>query len=201
MEDQGQQRATDRRTPGHPGGEGVRLLAEVAETDERLLELSSEWKDLARTLEALRREIVVTSAQALRSRTRAANEGRERDGDLQETGAAVTMPSDDSAPRLMVEFVVALRKTEERRVGLHAAMDALRTRRQALLDRLPASVSRACRSIADMGLVPVVSPVARGACGVCNAPLSEVVLATLSHDAWAVCARCDRLLYSAGPPE
>lgn len=93
----------------------------------------------------------------------------------------------------MQEFEAALRDIEEPRVALHAAMDDLRRRRQALLRRLPASLSSAYQSRADAGRLPAIAAVVKGTCGGCESPLPESVIEAFSHGADGVCASCDRL--------
>ena len=175
-----------------PSGDGV-LLAELAGLDELLRERGAAWKDFVRRLDTLRREIAVTSAQVQRSRSLAARRAS-RDGDAEEARLSAPDRDEARATRLTQEFEAALQETEERRVGLHAEMDDLRRRRQALLRRLPVPLSRAYQSLADAGRVPAVAAVTDGVCGGCASPLPESVVEALSCGAVAVCARCDRLL-------
>ena len=76
-------------------------------------------------------------------------------------------------------------------------MDDLRRRRQALVRRLPAPLSRAYQSLADAGRLPAIVGVAKGTCGGCESPLPDSVVEALSHGAAAVCGRCERLLHPA----
>lgn len=180
----------------HPSGEGL-LLAELASLDESLRERGSAWKELARRLDALRREIAVTNAQVQRSRSLAACKAS-RDDDTDQ-GARPSAPNRDDAraTRLTQEFEAALRGTEERRVALHAEMDDLRRRRQALLQRLLAPLSRAYQSLTDAGRRPAIAAAAKGTCGGCESPLPGSAIEALGHGAVVVCARCERLLHLA----
>lgn len=180
-----------RTAPRHLPEDGV-LLGHLAECDESLRERGAAWKDLARRLDGLRREIAVTSAEAQRSRSLAARKAsRDGEGDAGPSGPT---REEVRATRLTQEFEAALRRTEERRVELHAEMDDIRRRRQSLLGRLPAPLSRAYQSLAGAGRLPAVAAVAKGACGACGSPLPESVIEALSHGAVAVCTRCERLL-------
>lgn len=186
-----------RTTGHHPSGDGL-LLAELADFDELLRERGAAWKELVRRLDALRREIAVTSAQVQRSRSLAARKAS-RDGDAdQEARPAAPTRDEARATQLTREFEAALRETEKRRVSLHSEMENLRRRRQALLGRLPAALSRAYRLLADAGRGPAVAAVADGVCGGCESSLPESVIEALSHGAGAVCARCERLLRPSG---
>ena len=186
------------RTAGHqPSGDGI-LLAELAGLDELLRERGDAWKELVRRLDALRREIAVTSARAQRSRSVAA--GRASRGGEAYEEAKPSAPTRDEAraARLTQEFEAALRETEERRVALHAEMEDLRRRRQTLIGRLPASIARAYQSLADGGRTPAVASVVNGACGACQAPLPEFVIEALGQGAVVACAGCERLLRPSG---
>lgn len=183
---------------GGPDPSGDGLLAELARLDELLQERGAAWKELVRRLDALRREIVVTSTQVQRSRSLAAREASLLDGDADQEARPLPPSRDEArATGLKQEFEVVLREAEERRVALHAEMDDLRRHRQALLKRLPAPLSLAYQSLADTGRVPAIAAVAKGACGGCGSPLTESVIDTLRHGAVAVCARCERLLQLA----
>jgi len=182
------------RTAGHhPSGDGP-LLAELAGLDELLRERGAAWKELVGRLDALRREIAITSAPVQRSRSLAARKKPQDDDADQEARPSAPTPDEARATRLKQEFEAALRETEERRVALHGEMDDLRRHRQALLGRLPAPLSLAYQSLADAGRLPAIAAVAKGTCGGCESPLSESVIEALSHGAVAVCARCERLL-------
>jgi predicted nucleic acid-binding Zn-ribbon protein len=180
------------RTAGPHPSDGGLLIAELADLDDLLRERDGAWRELVRHLDALRREIVVTGAQAQRSRSLAAR-AASRDGDA---GARPAAPTGDEVrtTRLTKEFEASLRETEERRVRLHAEMDDLRRRRQALVPRLPVPVSRAYLSLVLAGRLPAIAAVAKGVCGGCEAPLSESVSEALRRGAVTVCARCERLL-------
>jgi predicted nucleic acid-binding Zn-ribbon protein len=184
---------TERHRPNADGG----LLADLAELDELALERAAGWKRLAQRRDALRREIAVTSAQIQRSRSLAAHMPSGDEENVEAARPSALTRDEIRAARLMREFEAALRKIEERRVAFHAEMDDLRRRRQALLQRLSTSVSRAYQSLADAGRLPAIAAVAKGACGGCESPLPESVIGALSHGAAAVCARCDRLLHPA----
>lgn len=174
-----------------------RLLADLAEIDELALERVAEWKRLAQRLDVLRRRIATTSAQIQRSRSLAVHTpSRDEDADEVARPSAPTR-DEDRGVRLMQEFEATLRETEERRVAFHAQMDNLRRRRQALLQRLPAALSRLYQSLADAGRVPAIAAVAKGTCGGCESPLTEPVIEALSNGAVAACARCERLLHLA----
>jgi len=184
----------------HPSGDGL-LLAELAGIDELLRERDAVWKDLVHRLDGLRREIAVASAKVQRSRSLAArNTPRDDDAD-QDTSPPGPTRDEVRATRLTQEFEATLRETEQRRVALHAEMDDLRRRRQALLRRLPASISRAYQSLTDAGRTPVIAVVANGACSGCEAPLPEFVIEALSQGAVVACACCERLLRLARPVE
>lgn len=170
------------------------LLTQLAGLDTLLGEHGAVWKELVQRLDTLRREIALTSLEDRRTRSRAARKPlRDHSAD---PDARPSQPGLDEvrARQLTQEFEVALRETEERRVALHAQMHDLRRRRQAVLQRLPAPLSRTYQSLADSGRLPAIAPVAKGACGGCHAPLAESVRQALSHGAVAVCARCERLL-------
>lgn len=180
-----------------PSGDGA-LLAELADLDFSLQERGVAWHELARRLDALRREIVVTSTQAQRSRSLAARRAlRDQDGGQEAPPPAPTRDA-ASAARLTHEFEAALRETEERRVALHAEMEALRRRRQDLLARLPAPISQAYKGLTDAGRTPAVATVLSGACGGCQAPLPASVVEILDQGAVVACARCERLLLPLG---
>lgn len=185
------------RTEQHRPAADGRLLADLAEIDELALERDADWKRRAQRRDALRREIAVTSAQIQRSRSLAAHMPSRDEEDVEAARPSAPTRDEDRAARLMQEFEAALRQTEERRVAFHAEMDDLRRRRQALLQRLPASVSRAYQSLAEAGRLPVIAAVAKGACGCCESPLPESVIEALSQGAVAACARCERLLHPA----
>lgn len=187
------------RPERHRANADERLLAELAKIDELALERDAEWKRLAQRLDALRREIATTSAQIQRSRSLAAHmPSRDEDADEVARQSARTR-DEDRGVRLMQGFEAALREAEERRVAFHAEMEDLRHRRQALLRRLPAAISRPYQSLADAGRVPAIAAVAKGICGGCESPLTESVIEALSHGAVAVCARCERLLMPSVP--
>lgn len=176
------------------------LLVELAGIDELLRDRAAAWKELVRRLEGLRQEIAVASAQVQRSRSLVRQKPRDDDADQ---GARLSAPARDEARagRLTLEFEAALRDTEQRRVGLHAEMDDLRRRRAARLRQLPASISRAYRSLTDGGRTPAIAAVAKGACIGCGAPLPDVVIEALGQGAVVACARCQRLLHLAKPAE
>jgi hypothetical protein len=181
-----------------PPDSDVTLLVELAGLDEVLGERGRVWHELVRYLDRLRRGIAVASAQAQRSRSLAAlKASREQDGGLADRTPA---PARDDAgdAQLLREFEAALRETEQRRVALHAEMEALRGRRQDLLGRLSAPISRAYQPLADGGRTPAVATVVNGACGGCQAPLPQFVVEALGQGAVVSCARCQRLLLPAG---
>ena len=91
--------------------------------------------------------------------------------------------------------------TEQRRLALHAEMDDLRRRQEAILRLLPVAISRAYQSLLDGGPAPAIAVVANGACGGCEAPLPEFVIEALSEGDVMACARRERLLRLAGPIE
>lgn len=181
---------------GHPASEDGRLLANLAGIDELVLERDVEWKGLAQHLDALRREIAVTSARLQRSRSLAARKPSRDDDGGQGRSPAPTR-EEERAPQLMLKFEARLRETEVRRIAFQAEMDDLRRRRQALLQRLPASVSGAYQSLAAEGRLPVIAPAVKGACGGCESPLPDSIIEALSHGAAAACAHCERLLHLA----
>jgi hypothetical protein len=175
--------------------EDGRVLADLAKIDELLREREASWKGLVQRLDGLRREIAVLGAQVQRSRSLATRGApREDDGHQGEKPSSAPDRHEARSSRLMQEFETALRETEARRGALHAEMDDLRLRRQALLGSLPASISRAYQSLADTGRVPAVAVVANGVCSGCGSPVPASVAEALSHEAAAVCARCERLL-------
>jgi predicted nucleic acid-binding Zn-ribbon protein len=185
------------RTERHQPNADGRLLADLAEIDKLAFERDAGWKRLAQRRDALRREVALTGAQIQRSRSLAEHMPSQDEEDVEAARPSALTRDEDRASRLMQEFEAVLRQTEERRVAFHSEMDDLRRRRQALLQRLSASVSRAYRSLADAGRLPAIAAVVKGACGGCESPLPESVIEALSHGAAAVCARCDRLLHLA----
>lgn len=184
------------RVAGHRTSEDGHLLANLAGIDELVLERDAEWKGLAQRLDALRREIAVTSAQLQRSRSLAARKASRDDDGGQGARSPAPTREEERAPQLMLEFEATLRETEVRRVAFHAEMEDLRRRRQALLKRLPASVSWAYQSLAAARL-PVIAAAVKGACGGCESPLPESAIEALTDGAAAACAYCDRLLHLA----
>jgi hypothetical protein len=175
--------------------EDGRVLADLAEIDERLREREAGWKGLVQRLDGLRREIAVLRAQVQRSRSFATRGGqREDDGHQGEKPSPAPDRHEARSARLMQEFETALRETEARRVALHAEMDGLRRRRQALLASLSASIADVYQSLADTGHVPAVAVVANGVCSGCGSPIPASVAEALSQDAVTACARCERLL-------
>jgi hypothetical protein len=197
--------ATDQTAPLESDGRGSRtaerqpsgdalVLQELAGLDELLRGRDAAWKELVRRLDSLRREIAVTSAQVQRSRTLAVRKAS-RDGDADQGAGPPTSSRDEArAPELTKEFEAALRDTEGQRLVLHAEMDDLRRRRQGLLRRLPAPISRAYQSLVDVGCMAPIADVTGSVCGGCESPLPHFVIETLSHGAVAICARCERLL-------
>lgn len=191
--------AADRggRVEGHRTSEDGHLLASLAGIDELVLRRDAEWKGLAQHIDALRREIAATAARLERSRSLAARKASWDDDGGQGAGSPTPTQEEESAPRLMLAFEATLRDTEVRRIAFRAEMDGLRLRRQAVLQRLPASVSRAYRSLAAAGRLPAIAPAVKGACGGCKFPLPESVIDTLNHGAAVACAHCERLLHMA----
>jgi len=187
--------------PRHGGvalvGDELELLANLAGIDDLVLERDAQWKGLAQHLDALRREIAVTSAQLQKSRSLAARKASRDDDGGQGARSPAPTREEESAPQLMLAFEATLRETEVRRIAFHAEMDDLRRRRQALLQRLPASVSLAYQSLAAAGRLPVIAAAVKGACSGCESPLPEPVIEALSHGAAAACAHCERLLHLA----
>ena len=121
-----------------------------------------------------------------------------REGDADQGARTAGLTRDDArATRLTGEFEAALRETDKRRVSFHAEMEDLRSRRQALLRRLPTPIARAYQSLAAAGRTPAVASVSDGACGGCGSSLPESVVEALRHRAVAVCAVCDRLLVAS----
>jgi len=175
--------------PRREAGESRRILADLVSLDERLRERDAAWSALVLRLGALRREIAVTATRAARRRPPAApsDEGGPPE-------AAEPTPLQARVPVLMQEFEAALRDTEAQRVALHVEREELRSRRQGLLDRLPAALAFTYRSLVDAGRLPAVAVVASGACASCGSPLPPAVAEALVRDAVAVCAGCERLL-------
>ena len=189
-----------RTTGHHPSGDGL-LLAQLAQLDESLRERDAAWKELVRRLDALRREIAVTGAQVQRSRSVAARKASRDSETDQEVRSSVSTRDQARVTRLTQEFEAAQREAEERRVALHAEMDDLRRRRQALVRRLPAPLSRAYQALTDAGRRPAIAAAAKGACGGCESPLPGSAIEGLGHGAVAVCACCERLLHLASHVE
>jgi len=183
------------RMPGQPMSDEGLVLSSLAGIDEAVLVRNAEWKGLAQHLDALRREIAVTSAQVQRSRSIAARKPSRDDHDGDGANSSGPSGEEERASQLMLEFESALRDAEERRVSFHAEMGELRRRRGALLQRLPAAVSLAYRSLAEAGRVPVIAEVIKGACGGCESSLPESAMEVLKHGAVVACARCERLLH------
>lgn len=186
-----------RRPPSDPRSDG-RLLADVAGLDQLVREREAVWKGLAQALDAVRRQVTLAGVEAQKSRSRGSHQAAQGGGPGQARPPAPT-GDEVSARNLMRQFETTQRETEERRVALHAEMEELRQRRQALLRRLPAPVSRAYRSLADAGRVPAIAAVAEATCSGCQSPVPASVTELLTHGAVTACARCERLLHLARP--
>ena len=178
--------------PG-PGGDGL-LLAELAGLDERLRERGAAWEELVRRLDGLRREVAVAGAQLQRSRSRALGQAPPADDGAGEPRLPAPDRDVERPTRLTREFEAALRETEERRLALHAEMEDLRHRRRSLVERLPAALARAWRSLVAASRVPAVAAVANGTCGGCRSPLPEATIDALGDGGVAECPGCERLL-------
>jgi predicted nucleic acid-binding Zn-ribbon protein len=176
------------------------LLVELAGLDESTRERAAAWKDLVHRLDALRREIVVASAQSQRSRSRAERRKPPDDAADQGSTPAARARNEGRAASLTKEFEAALRDTERRRAALHAEMQELQRRREAILRQLPVPVSRAYRSLLARG-APAIAVVANGACGGCETALPASVVDVMRHGGVAACAHCERLLRPARPME
>ena len=82
-------------------------------------------------------------------------------------------------------------------MAIHAEMESLRRRREDLLGRLQAPLSRAYQALADSGRASAVAAAVNGARGGCQAPLPRSVVEALGQGAVVACARCERLLLPA----
>jgi predicted nucleic acid-binding Zn-ribbon protein len=179
------------RAAGHPSSV-VSLLAELADLDKALRECETAWTGVVQRLEALRRELAVARLRVQRSHPSARKASRNH---TEPEPRPTPRAGDETAPiRLMQGFELALGETEIRRAALHAAMDGIRDRKQALLERLPVAIARAYHVAADGGRVPAIASIESGTCGGCESPLPDSIIDALRHGAVAACARCERVL-------
>jgi hypothetical protein len=169
--------------------------------DELLGQCETSWKEIARHLDSLRRQIAVVGAQMQRSRSLAALKKPEDEPPL-EPAPRVEDHAEDTRPQgLVQEYEASLREGHVRRDALRAEMAALRRRREAAFRRLPVPLARAYESLVDGGVLPAIATVADGVCSACGSAVPAPLNTDFAEGRVGVCSACDRLLRPESPPQ